>query len=90
VRAVLKVALKFEFNGVTYFSNSIIINVIPNLSDKEGAWIRKLKIEDKDYIVIEQIVTIRPIITGSANNLNIEWKSTEENLGKLTKEPTNV
>lgn len=82
--------LKFEFNGVTYLSNSIIINVIPNLTDQEGVWIRKLKIDNKDYIVIEQIVTIKPVTTGSGNTWNTEWKSTEENLVELIKEPDNV
>ncbi len=81
--------LRFEFNGVTYLSNSIIINVIPNLTDKEGVWIRKLKIDSKDYIVIEQISIIKPVTTGSGNTWNTEWKSTEENLVKLIKEPEN-
>lgn len=82
--------IKFEFNGVTYLSNSITINVIPNLTDKEGVWIRKLKIDNKDYIVIEQISIIKPVTTGSGNTWNTEWKATEDNLVKLIKEPEDV
>jgi hypothetical protein len=81
--------LKFEFNGVTYFSNTILINVIQNLTDKEGVWVRKIKIDNEDYIVIEQIVTLKPVETRSANTWNTEWKATEENLVKLIKEPEN-
>lgn len=79
--------IQFDFNGVTYFSNSITINVISNLSDEEGVWIRKLRIDTADYIVIEQISTIKPVITSSPNTWNTEWKATQENLAKLIKEP---
>lgn len=79
--------MQFEFNGVTYSSNSLSINVIPNLTDKEGVWIRKLKIDSTDYILIEQITIIKPVTTGSVNSWNTEWRATEENLTRLIKEP---
>lgn len=79
--------IKFEFNGVNYVSNSIKINVIPNLSDEEGVWIRKMKIEDKEFILIEQISKTEPMTSVTENALRIEWKATPESLVKLIKEP---
>lgn len=79
--------IQFEFDGTTYFSNSITINVIPNLTDKEGVWIRKLRIDNRDYIVIEQISNIKPVTTGSGNTWTTEWKATEDNLVSLVEKP---
>lgn len=75
--------LEFQFNGVTYLSNSISINVIPNLTDKEGVWVRKLRMDDKDFVVVEQITTLKPKTKGSST----EWKPVEDNLVKLIEAP---
>lgn len=76
-------------NRVVNFTgfSTLTINVIPNLTDKEGVWIRKLKIDDTDYILIEQISIIKPVTTNSVDSWNIEWRATEENLVRLSKEP---
>jgi hypothetical protein len=70
--------IQFEFNGKKYSSNSISLNVLPDLPEKEGVWIRKLRIDSTDFILIEQITGVQ------AGN------SSDEKLTRLIKEPSEV
>jgi hypothetical protein len=74
---------KLDFSGKTYLTNSISINVIEGLTDKEGVWVRKIKINNKDYIVIEQIVNLKPKTNRSGSTWKTEWETTEKDLAEL-------
>jgi BatD DUF11 like domain len=78
---------KFEFNGKQYWSNTVHLNVLEGLDGKKGVWLRKIKIDEKDYLLLEQIVLLTPIVTTSANTWNTEWKNKEENLAELIQKP---
>jgi hypothetical protein len=73
----------FEFNGKSYRTNEIKLNVIEALPDKEGVWVRKLTIGDEEYILIEQIVVNKPTTTGSDNNISLSWQTDTDGLAEL-------
>lgn len=48
--------LSFEFNGKTYKSDSITINVIEPLTKKEGIWIRQVEFDETTFLILEQFI----------------------------------
>jgi hypothetical protein len=72
----------FQFNGKSYRTNEIRLNVIEALPDKEGVWIRKLTIGDEQYILIEQIVVNKPT-AGNDSNVSLSWQSDTDGLAEL-------
>jgi hypothetical protein len=73
----------FEFNGKSYRTNEIKLNVIEALPDKEGVWIRKLTIDEDQYILIEQIVISKQVKSVDGNNISISWETDTDNLAEL-------
>jgi hypothetical protein len=73
----------FEFNGKSYRTNEIKLNVIEALPDKEGVWVRKLTIGDEEYILIEQIVVNKPTTSGTGNNVSLSWQTDTDGLTEL-------
>ncbi len=47
---------KFEINGTTYLSDSIIITVLDKLPFEPGLWIRTSEMNGKNYLIIEQYI----------------------------------
>lgn len=75
--------LEFTFNGVKYKSNSITINVIPMLGDSEGLWVRKIRLDEDDYIVIEQILIAKKITTYDKSTTTDTWESRSDEFARL-------
>lgn len=74
----------FEFNGKTFRTNEIKLNVIEALPDKEGAWVRKVTIGDEQYILIEQIVVNKPVTKNTNDGFHISWDTASEGLAELS------
>lgn len=75
--------LEFSFNGVKYKSNILKINVIPALGDDEGLWVRKIRLDDADYILLEQILTAKKLTSRTGSTTTIKWESVDDQFAKL-------
>jgi hypothetical protein len=75
--------LEFSFNGEKYKSNTLKINVIPALGDEEGLWVRKIRLDDADYILLEQILIAKKLTTRTGNTTTIKWESVDDQFAKL-------
>ena len=75
--------LEFSFNGKKYKSNILKINVIPALGDEEGLWIRQIRLDDDDYILLEQILTAKKFTSRTGNTTTIKWESVDDQFAKL-------
>ena len=51
---------KFNFNGKEIITNSILVQVDEKLPIKEGIWVRYAEVNNKKYIVIEQMIRNKP------------------------------
>lgn len=53
--------LSININGNTYLSDTLTINVIEELDKtKEGIWVRYVNFQNKDYIILEQVINAKP------------------------------
>ena len=53
--------LSININGKTYLSDTLSINVIEEIDKAEdGIWIRYVNFQNKNFIIIEQIVNAKP------------------------------
>jgi hypothetical protein len=73
----------FEFNGKSYRTNEIRLNVIEALPDREGIWIRKLTIGADQYILIEQIVVNEPKNKKTESGISMSWATDSDGLAEL-------
>jgi hypothetical protein len=73
----------FDFNGKSYRTNEIRLNVIEALPDREGVWIRKLNIGEEQYILIEQIVMNRPKSKNTEGGMSLSWETDSDGLVEL-------
>lgn len=46
----------FEFNGTKYFTDTIEVNVLPELPIERGVWVRLTEFEGEKYIILEQLI----------------------------------
>lgn len=75
--------LEFSFNGEKYKSNILKINIIPALGEEEGLWVRKIRLDDGDYILLEQILIAKKLTTRTGNTTTIKWESVDDQFAKL-------
>lgn len=48
--------LDFKFNGKKYTTNSIEINVLPELPMENGLWLRLTEFDGQKYLILEQLI----------------------------------
>jgi hypothetical protein len=46
----------FTFNGITYTSNQVTIEVIEPLARQEGIWLRQVQFGGEDFLILEQMI----------------------------------
>lgn len=56
----------FEFNGIKYTTETIEVNILPELPLESGLWVRVTELNGKQYLILEQMI-------------NNESNKTEEN-----------
>lgn len=49
--------IQFTLNGVHYTTNQLTIPVMPALPKSEGFWVRSASIDNKHYIILEQVIS---------------------------------
>ncbi|EPR71876.1 hypothetical protein ADIWIN_3074 [Winogradskyella psychrotolerans RS-3] len=47
----------FEFNGKTYTTNTMEVNVLPKLPIENGLWLRQTEFEGQHYLILEQLIS---------------------------------
>lgn len=47
----------FKFNGKSYTTNSIKVNVLPELPMENGLWVRVTEFEGEKYLILEQLIS---------------------------------
>ena len=57
----------FEFNGKTYTTNTIEVNVLPKLPIENGLWLRQTVFEGEHYLIIEQLISNKSDKTENEN-----------------------
>lgn len=48
---------QFEFNNKQYVSTSIEVNVEKELPYQDGLWVRYVRLEEKQYLIVEQLIS---------------------------------
>lgn len=75
--------MEFTFNGEKYKSNVLKINIIPSLSDEEGLWVRKVTIDETEYVLLEQILTAKKIKSKNGNTTTTKWEDVDDQFAEL-------
>ncbi|WP_179338921.1 hypothetical protein [Winogradskyella ludwigii] len=47
----------FEFNGKTFTTNTMEVNVLPKLPIENGLWLRQTEFEGQQYLILEQLIS---------------------------------
>ncbi len=70
----------FEFNGVKYTTETIEINILPELPLENGLWVRVTELNGQQYLIIEQLIN-----NESDKTEEKEFADINENLRKKLK-----